>query len=70
MNTQSRLGSLITSILICAVSVAIPWCPAAAISEEDLERKIKVIRGLTKQGALDYLEEKRQIAHSQEDVPR
>ena len=62
MNTQRQLRSLITSILICAVSVAIPWGPAGAISEEDLERKIKVIRGLTKAKALDSLEEKRQIA--------
>ncbi len=49
MNTQRQLRSLVTSILICAVSVATSWCPAGAISEEDLERKIKVIRGLTKQ---------------------
>jgi hypothetical protein len=42
--------------------VAIPWCSAGAISEEDLERKIKVIRGLTKAKALDSLEEQRQIA--------
>jgi PEP-CTERM motif len=62
MNTQRQLGSLITAVLICVVSVAIPWSPAGAISEEDLERKIKVIRGLTKAGALDSLEEKRQIA--------
>ncbi len=55
MNTQRQLRSLVTSILICAVSVATSWCPAGAISEEDLERKIKVIRGLTKQKALDSL---------------
>jgi PEP-CTERM motif-containing protein len=62
MSTQKRLGSLITSVFICVVSIALTWCPAGAISEEDLERKIKVIRGLTKQKALDSLEEKRQIA--------
>jgi hypothetical protein len=32
MNTQRQLRSLIASILICAVSVAIPWCPAGAKS--------------------------------------
>jgi hypothetical protein len=43
MNTQRQLRSLITPILICAVSVAIPWCSAGAISEEDLERNIKIV---------------------------